>query len=82
MSEEFAPIDKGKLTDTVLELLDLINKHYGENAEILDAIAIARVKADNGDEYIDFILSEDTTVGEARHMLEFARDHVEADPNE
>ncbi len=78
MTAEFAPIDKSKVNEAVFRLLDLINRHYSENAEILDVAIVAWVE-DGGERYIDCALSEGTTVGAARHMLSVVHESIRPD---
>ncbi len=80
-TEEFSPIDKSKFNDVAFRLLDHLNKHHSKDAEILNVVMVARVQ-DQGDEYIDLVLSTDTTKDEAKYMLKFAHDNVRADPSQ
>ena len=63
------PIDKGKVTGVVFDLLDHLDEWYGPDAEIRHLLVIVRV-TDAGDERCtDVVTSPGTTKDEVLEML-------------
>ena len=68
------PIDKGKVTGVVFDLLDHLDEWYGQDAEIGHVLVVVRVTDANGARCTDVVTSPGTTKEEALGMLRRAHD--------
>ena len=68
------PIDKGKVTGVVFDLLDHLDEWYGQDAEIGHVLVVVRVTDANGARCTDVVTSPGTTKEEALGMLSRAHD--------
>ncbi len=71
---DLGPIDKGKLTGVVFDLLDHLDEWYGPDAEIGHVLVVVRVTDAGGGRCTDVVTSPGTTKDEALGMLARAQD--------
>ena len=72
--DDIDPIDKGKVTGVVFDLLDHLDEWYGQDAEIGHVLVVVRVTDANGARCTDVVTSPGTTKEEALGMLGRAHD--------
>ena len=68
------PIDKGKVSGVVFDLLDHLDEWYGHDAEIGHVLVVVRVTDAGGGRCTDVVTSSGTTKDEALEALGRAHD--------